>query len=137
MAMAIQQAMNQNQQGDLAALAAAMTPGGVQGQGTQQAGQPVSGQTPNAKKPVDKQSINVPDEPNMPMSMDELIAGVKKLSGLQQRDNQYDIDVAKTVEWNAVLLNAVVSRVNNLEFKMATHQGNIDTHDVKSVNHTV
>ena len=93
-----------------------------------------SGKTPNAKKPVEKESIVVPSDGGHPMSMEELIDGVKKLSGLQQRDNQYDIDVAKTVEWNAVLLNAVVSRVNALEFQIGTHKNLIDTQGSKLNN---
>jgi hypothetical protein len=119
MAMAVQQ---KTQQGELAAMAAAMTPGGamvVAGGPGYHPPPAVSGQTPNAEKPVTKSTLAVAQGGSRPMSMDELVTGFNQLSGLQQRDDKYDEDVAKTVEWNAALLNALVSRVNTLEINAA------------------
>ena len=56
MAMAVQQ---KAMQGDLAAMAAAMTPGAGAMVLAQNPGVTSSGQTPNAKKPVNKSTIAV------------------------------------------------------------------------------
>ena len=129
MAMAVQQ---KTQQGDLAAMAAAMTPGA--GAMTVAAVHPrptVSGQTPNAKKPVTKSTIAIAQGGNRPMTMDEVVTGFNHLSGLQQRQDVYDEDVAKCIDWNAVLLNALVSRVNTLEINAAPQQAAIDSQNQK------
>ena len=63
----------------LAAMAAAMTPGGPgRGQLVWAADAPMtaSGQTPNAKKPVNKETIAIAQGGSHPMTMDELLRTV-------------------------------------------------------------
>ena len=75
MAMAVQQQQVQNQQGDLAMLAAAMTPGPNQGQPMALRGveHKMSGQTPCAKRPVTQSTIAVAAGGHKPMNMEDLV----------------------------------------------------------------
>ena len=126
MAMAVQQ--QQGNQGDYAALAAAMaTPGGAAPGVVAMIGDTVhSGQTPNAKRPVNKDTIAVAGGGSRPMSMDDLIGGFHNIANLQQRDDKYVDDISKVVAWNASLLNALVSRVNGMEANVGRAKDELD-----------
>ena len=92
MAMAVQMQQLQNgNQGDFASMVAVMgaTPGGGAQGPVAMIGDVVhSGQTPNAKFPVNKESIAVAGGGNWPMNMDDLVAGFHNLANLQQRDDK-------------------------------------------------
>ena len=75
----------------------------------------MSGQTPSAKRPVNKATIDMAAGGNRPMSMEDLVAGFHNLANLGQREDKFTDDMSKCVAWNAALLNAVVSRINTME----------------------
>ena len=126
MAMAVQQQQMQNQ-GDLAVMAAAMTPGGAVGpMGTGGGEHKMSGQTPCAKRPVNQSTIAVAAGGNSPMSMEDLVGGFHNLANLRERDEKWSVDIAKTVEWNATLLNALVSRVNIIDASVSRQSDSIN-----------
>ena len=124
MAMAIQQ--QQLPQGDYATMAAAMTPAPtVQGGGG--IGEvKMSGQTPCAKRPVTQATIAVAGGGHAPMSMEDLVAGFHNVANLRTRDETWTIDIAKCVEWNAPLLNTLVTRVNGIDGGVARQAATID-----------
>ena len=101
------------QQGMAAAISetqsVAATPGG-----TQQPQVP-TGSTPNAKRPLDRASIQVAQTGSRVMSQEDLSAGLYHLQRLQQRDEQHLASTADAVHHNSPLLNAVVGRLNSLE----------------------
>ena len=77
-------------------------------------GAPPSGTTPNAKRPMDKTSIDVALGGSRLMSQEDLTAGFNNLVGLQSRDERFTKDLADCTGYNADMLNALITRVNAL-----------------------
>ena len=48
------------------------------------------------------------------------------MANLRERDEKWSIDIAKTVEWNATLLNTLVSRVNVIDASVARQSDSIN-----------
>ena len=74
-----------------------------------------SGSTPNAKCPMDRTSIDVALSGTRTMSAEDLSAGFLNLQLLQAHDETFQSNVASAVQYNADLLNLIVTRVNTLE----------------------
>ena len=95
MAMAVQQQQMQNQ-GELAMMAAAMTPGGSQASTGVGGGEhKMSGQTPCAKRPVTQSTIAIAAGGHKPMNMDDLVAGFHNVANLRERDEKWSVDISK------------------------------------------
>ena len=80
-----------------------------------EAGPAPSGSTPNAKRPMDRASVDVALTGTRTMSAEDLSAGFLNLQRLQARDETFQSNVAGAVQYNADLLNLLVTRVNALE----------------------
>ena len=74
-----------------------------------------SGSTPNAKRPMDRTSIDVALSGTRTISAEDLSAGFLNLQRLQARDETFQSLVAGAVQYTADLLNLIVTRVNTLE----------------------
>ena len=114
--------------GEFAAAAAAMTPAGVTpaapspSTGTLlvslQGGPGLTGMSPIAKRPRDVSTFAAMNDGvggNPTMSNEDLTGGFHNLHRNGQRDAAFAEEIAKAVHENAVLLNAVISRVNVVE----------------------
>ena len=105
-------AMQQQQQGDWAALAAAAgTPAGSPPATSPTPGAQPSGQTPNAKRPRERDVVN-PQAVGASQAM--TADGFHNLMKLQTRDENTS-QIAECAHWNSGLLNAIVTRVNEIE----------------------
>ena len=135
----------QGQQGDFAAMAAAMgqTPGASQAMPTPAASPtqdaPPTGLTPNAKRPMNRDSVQVANTGSRLMSQEDLSAGFYNLASLQTRDEAFTKNVASCVDYNGKLLNELVTRVNTLEASRNLNTTKVDelTVDVRSALETV
>ena len=87
----------------------AQTPQGISSQSAP------TGGTPNAKRPMDRVSIDVALSGSRVMSNKDCSAGFTKFQRLQARDEGFQISVSQVVHWNADLLNKLVIRVNTSE----------------------
>ena len=113
-AMAGSAANNPNvPQGPFEGMAAMMSPGPQPSPGAPGVGP--NGTTPNAKRPMDRATIDVAQGGSRLMSQEDLSAGFYNLLQLQQRDETFTKSVAECTHYNAQLLNALVTRVNTLE----------------------
>ena len=74
-----------------------------------------TGSTPNAKRPMDRVSIDVALTGSRIMTNEDLSAGFTNLQRLQTRDEAFTASMSQAVHWNADLLNKLVTRVNALE----------------------
>ena len=101
----------QNNPGDFAAMAIAMTPG----PSASPTSQGPTGTTPNAKRPMDKNSITVAQTGVRLMTQEDLSASVHSLIGKQAKDEQFTTNVSECVQFNSELLNAIIVRVNTVE----------------------
>ena len=73
-----------------------------------------SGSTPNAKRPMDRASVDVVLGSARTMSLEDLSAGFVNLERTVTRDETFQSNVAGAVQYNADLLNLLVTRVNAL-----------------------
>ena len=74
-----------------------------------------SGSTPKAKHPMDRTSIDVALSGTRAMSAEDLSAGFLNLQRLQVCDETFQSSVAGAAQYNADLLNLIVTQVNTLE----------------------
>ena len=74
-----------------------------------------SGSTPNAKRPMDRAAVDVVIGGARKMSLEDLCAGFVNLERVLTRDEAFAADTAAAVQYNADLLNMLVTRVNSLE----------------------
>ena len=77
-----------------------------------------SGSTPNAKRPVNRAAADVVLGGARTMSIEDLSAGFVNLEKVVTRDETFAANVAGAVQYNADLLNLLVTRVNALEAAM-------------------
>ena len=105
-------------QGPFEGMAAMMSPGPSQ---SPTVGAP-NATTPNAKRPVDKMSIDVAQGGSRVMTQEDLSAGFHNLMGLQQRDEKFTKNIAECTHYNAELLNALITRVNAVEASVGLQQ---------------
>ena len=135
----------QGQQGDLADMVNAMgrTPGASFGMPTPAASPtqdaPPTGLTPNAKRPMNRDSIQVANTGNRLMTQEDLSAGFYNLTALQARDENFTKNVANCVDYNGKLLNELVTRVNTLEASRNLDTAKVEelTADVRTALKTV
>ena len=99
--------------GDFQAAAVAMSPSPAPSLSAQ--GRVPSGRTPNAKRPITPDTINVSNTGDRVLDLADMTAGFNTLSKQVSRDSQLLDSTSKAVEWNSQLLNALVTRVNTLE----------------------
>ena len=111
--MAAAMAAASQQASPAASPSTAQTPLGQSSQGAP------TGGTPNAKRPMDRTSIDVALTGSRTMTNDDLSAGFTNLHGLQTRDEGFACSMSHAVHWNADLLNKLVTRVNTLEASAA------------------
>ena len=71
--------------------------------------------TPNAKRPMDRAAVDVVQGGIRTMSIEDLSAGFVNLEKVVTRDETFASDLAGAVQYNADLLNLLVTRVNALE----------------------
>ena len=88
---------------------AAVTPLGMSSQSAP------TGSTPNAKRPMDRVSIDVALTGSRIMTNEDLSGGFTNLQRLQSKDEGFQTSVSQAVHWNADLFNKLVTRVNTLE----------------------
>ena len=74
-----------------------------------------TGNTPNAKRPMDRVAIDVALTGSRIMTNEDLSAGFTNLQRLQVRDESFQTSMSQSVHWNADLLNKLVTRVNTME----------------------
>ena len=86
----------------------------------------MSGQTPCAKRPVTQSTIAIAAGGHKPMNMDDLVAGFHNVANLRERDEKWSVDISKCVEWNATLLNTLVTRVNVIDATVARQTESIN-----------
>ena len=91
----------------------AQTPQGISSQSA------TTGGTPNAKRPMDRASIDVALSGSRVMTNEDLSAGFTNLQERQVRDEGFQTSVFQAVHWNADLLNKFVTRVNTPEASTA------------------
>ena len=60
------------------------------------------------------------------MSMEDLVAGFHNVANLRASDETWSIDIAKCAEWNATLLNTLVTRVNGIDGEVARQAAAMD-----------
>ena len=101
----------QNNPGDFAAMAIAMTPG----PSPSPTSQGPTGTTPNAKRPMDKNTITIAQTGVRLMTQEDLSQSVHNLIGKQVKDEQFTTDISDCVKFNSELLNAIIVRVNTVE----------------------
>ena len=82
---------------------------------TPTAGRAPSGETPNAKRPMDRGTIDVALSGTRTMSNEDLCAGFLNLQKLRVRDGTFSGSMAQSVHWNAELLNKLITRVNAIK----------------------
>ena len=107
--------MMQQHQGDFAAAAAAMTPGGPPASSPVQATNVPSGFIPNAKRPMDPSTIHVAAGGATAMSVEDLSQGFANMGVTQQKTEQFALNIANCVHYHGELLNALVTCVNKIE----------------------
>ena len=71
-------------------------------------GEVPTGQTPNAKRPLDRTTIAVSTTGSRLMTQEDLSAGFHNLAGLQERGSKWAMSIGECVHYNSQLLNAVV-----------------------------
>ena len=74
-----------------------------------------SGSTPNAKRPMNRAAVDVVVGGARTMSLEDLSAGFANFERVVTRDEAFASDVAGSVQYNADLLNLLITRVNALE----------------------
>ena len=77
-----------------------------------------TGRSPNAKRPLDRASIQVAVTGQRAMTIDDLTAGFYNLSSMNEKESKLLDSTAKAVEYNGRLLDALILRVNNAEAAM-------------------
>ena len=100
---------------------------------------PPTGLIPNAKRPMNRYSVQVANTGSRLMSQEDLSAGFYNLASLQTRDEAFTKNVASCVDYNGKLLNELVTRVNTLEASRNLNTTKVDelTADVRSALGTV
>ena len=73
------------------------------------------GRSPNAKRPVNRETIAMAVSETRVLSQEDLSAGLHTLNTNAERDRKWTASVAESVHHNAAMLDAVVNRLNNLE----------------------
>ena len=91
------------------------TPGPAASPVPQSIGDHPSGFTPSAKRPVAPATIQIAAGGVTQMNTADLSQAFSNMSNQQSKGEAWMVDIAKVVGYNAELLNAVVSRVNNIE----------------------
>ena len=106
--------------GELAQMAMAATPGGLGKHGLAPA---PPGTSPSAKKPLDRSTFEKKQQ-GIPkqLTADEMSAGFNNLASLQSRDEQYVQSIARCVQFNAMILNDLTSKVNGMEVEVLGHK---------------
>ena len=111
--------------GDLQAAAVAMSPSPTPS--LSQQGRVPSGRTPNAKRPITPDTIDVSNTGDRVLDLADMTAGFNNLSKQVSRDSQLLDSTSKAVEWNSQLLNALITRVNTLEAGSTVARQKVDS----------
>ena len=78
-------------------------------------GDPPDARSPNAKRPLNRESIAMSTSETTVLSNEDLSAGMNTLYMNQERDRKWSTSIAESVHHNAEMLNAAIHRLNGLE----------------------
>ena len=90
---------------------------------------PADGRSPNAKRPLNRETIAMSVSEVKQMSGEDLAAGLNTLYMNQQRDQKWSNSIAESVHYNAQMLDGVITRLNSIEAAaqlLGTNVENID-----------
>ena len=103
-----------------------ITPGATPAQTPVPGGGPPDGKSPNSKRPLNRETIQMAVSDTRVLGNEDLSAAVHTLYSNSERDQKWTNSIAESVHWNAQLMDKVVERVNALEAALTASNVKLD-----------